>query len=88
MMDGQGIAHPRQLGIAAHLGLILDIPTIGVAKSRLCGTFAEPAKEAGNFTELTDKGESIGWCCGLRIMSIRCLCLSGIKSVSKNQFTG
>jgi deoxyribonuclease V len=60
MMDGQGVAHPRRLGVAAHLGLIMDIPTIGVAKSRLCGVYEEPAPEAGNFTELTDDHESIG----------------------------
>jgi deoxyribonuclease V len=60
IVDGQGIAHPRRLGIAAHLGLFFDIPTIGCAKSRLCGTYIEPASEAGNFTELLDNGESIG----------------------------
>jgi deoxyribonuclease V len=60
MVDGQGIAHPRRLGIAAHLGLFFDIPTIGCAKSRLCGTHQEPAPEPGNFEELTDKNESIG----------------------------
>ena len=60
IVDGQGIAHPRRLGIAAHLGLFFDIPTIGCAKSRLCGTYQEPAAEAGNFEELTDNGESIG----------------------------
>jgi deoxyribonuclease V len=60
MVDGQGIAHPRRLGIAAHLGLILDIPTIGCAKSRLCGIHRMPAPEPGNFEELLDKGETIG----------------------------
>ena len=60
MVDGQGIAHPRRLGIAAHLGLILDIPTIGCAKSRLCGIHRMPAPESGNFEELLDKGETIG----------------------------
>jgi deoxyribonuclease V len=60
IVDGQGIAHPRRLGIAAHLGLFFDIPTIGCAKSRLCGTYVEPAPAAGNFEELTDNGESIG----------------------------
>jgi deoxyribonuclease V len=59
-VDGQGIAHPRRLGIAAHLGLFFDIPTIGCAKSRLCGTYVEPAPAAGNFEELIDNGESIG----------------------------
>ena len=60
IVDGQGIAHPRRLGIAAHLGLFFDIPTIGCAKSRLCGTHQEPAPEAGNYEELVDNGEAIG----------------------------
>lgn len=60
IVDGQGIAHPRRLGIAAHLGLFFDIPTIGCAKSRLCGTFEEPGLEPGNYTELMDDNESIG----------------------------
>jgi deoxyribonuclease V len=60
IVDGQGIAHPRRLGIAAHLGLFFDIPTIGCAKSRLCGTYVEPVPAAGNFEELIDDGESIG----------------------------
>ena len=60
IVDGQGIAHPRRLGIAAHLGLFFDIPTIGCAKSRLYGTYQEPADEAGNYEELVDNGEVIG----------------------------
>ena len=60
IVDGQGIAHPRRFGIAAHLGLILDTPTIGCAKSRLCGTCEEPAPEAGCFTGLRDGEEVIG----------------------------
>ncbi|NJN29537.1 MAG: deoxyribonuclease V [Synechococcales cyanobacterium RM1_1_8] len=60
LCDGQGIAHPRRLGIASHLGLLLDKPTIGVAKSRYIGTYAEPAAEKGNWTELMDKGDRIG----------------------------
>ena len=60
MADGQGIAHPRRLGIAAHLGLFFDIPTIGCAKSRLCGTHEEPPLEPGNYEELVDRGEAIG----------------------------
>ena len=60
MVDGQGIAHPRRLGIAAHLGLFFDIPTIGCAKSRLCGTHQMPAPEPGYFEELVDNSETIG----------------------------
>lgn len=60
LVDGQGIAHPRRFGIAAHLGLFLDVPTIGCAKSRLCGAYEEPGTEAGNSTDLLDDGEVIG----------------------------
>uniref|UniRef100_UPI00261A6542 endonuclease V n=1 Tax=uncultured Halomonas sp. TaxID=173971 RepID=UPI00261A6542 len=54
MVDGQGIAHPRRLGVASHLGLWLDLPTIGVAKSRLCGRHGEPGPERGDWTPLVD----------------------------------
>lgn len=60
LVDGHGIAHPRRLGLASHLGLLLDVPTIGCAKSRLCGSHQTPADEAGAYTELTDNGEIIG----------------------------
>lgn len=60
IVDGQGIAHPRRIGLASHLGLFLDTPTIGCAKSRLCGSHEVPGTEAGNHTELMDKGETIG----------------------------
>jgi deoxyribonuclease V len=60
MVDGQGIAHPRRLGIAAHLGLLFDKPTIGCAKSRLTGKHAEPELTAGSHTELWDREELIG----------------------------
>ncbi|MBD2580052.1 deoxyribonuclease V [Oscillatoria sp. FACHB-1406] len=58
--DGQGIAHPRRFGIAAHLGVLLDIPTIGAAKSRFIGTHAELAAEKGSWQLLEDGGETIG----------------------------
>ncbi len=60
IVDGQGIAHPRRFGIASHLGLFLDTPTIGCAKSLLCGTCEMPAETAGSFSYLVDHGEVIG----------------------------
>lgn len=60
MVDGQGIAHPRRLGIAAHLGVITDMPAIGVAKSRLTGIYKQPAEAMGSKTPLMDKNEMIG----------------------------
>lgn len=54
MVDGHGIAHPRRLGVASHLGLWLDLPTIGVAKSRLTGSHDEPGPERGDWTLLED----------------------------------
>lgn len=60
MVDGQGIAHPRRLGIASHLGLLLDTPTIGCAKSRLCGSSIMPGDEPGSYEKITDNGEIIG----------------------------
>ncbi|HUV51821.1 MAG TPA: deoxyribonuclease V [Dehalococcoidia bacterium] len=60
MVDGQGIAHPRRFGIASHLGLLWDKPTIGCAKSRLCGQHKLLPPEAGSYAELLDKGEVIG----------------------------
>jgi deoxyribonuclease V len=60
IVDGQGIAHPRRLGIASHLGLVLDVPTIGCAKSRLCGDYDEPPPERGAWSPLVHKGERIG----------------------------
>lgn len=55
IIDGQGIAHPRRLGLAAHLGLFLDQPTIGCAKSRLTGTYEEPPLEKGAYSLLKDE---------------------------------
>jgi deoxyribonuclease V len=60
MCDGQGTAHPRRLGVAAHLGLWLNLPCFGCAKSRLCGEFEEPADEAGARSPLNDRGEVVG----------------------------
>lgn len=60
MCDGQGIAHPRRLGIAAHLGVICDLPSVGCAKSRLVGEHAPPGLARGCRVELRDRGELIG----------------------------
>jgi len=59
-VDGQGIAHPRRLGLASHVGVLAGLPTIGVAKSRLIGTFDPPGPEKGASAPLIDKGETIG----------------------------
>lgn len=58
--DGQGIAHPRRFGIACHLGLLIGRPAIGVGKSRLVGTHAEPDRERGAREPLIDRGETVG----------------------------
>ncbi len=60
LVDGQGLAHPRRLGLASHLGLLLDTPTIGCAKSRLCGSYEEPDVAPGSCTDLVDSSEVIG----------------------------
>ncbi len=60
LIDGQGVAHPRRFGLAAHLGLLAGIPTIGCAKSRLCGEAADPGPKRGSVTDLVDNGERIG----------------------------
>ncbi|WP_448563480.1 deoxyribonuclease V [Trichothermofontia sp.] len=60
LCDGQGIAHPRRFGLACHLGVLLDCPTIGVAKSRLMGTHADVGPTKGNYEWLYDGQEIIG----------------------------
>lgn len=60
MFDGHGLAHPRRLGIATHMGLWLDRPTFGCGKSVLVGKFDEPASERGNWSPMLHKGETIG----------------------------
>jgi len=60
LIDGQGIAHPRRVGLASHVGLFLDLSTIGCAKSILCGQHQPLGEEAGSHVELLDNGELIG----------------------------
>ena len=60
MCDGQGIAHPRRFGIASHLGVWLDIPAIGCAKSLLVGTYEEPGVKRGSFLPLVHRKEQVG----------------------------
>jgi len=61
LCDAQGIAHPRKLGLACHIGLCLDIPAVGCAKSRLCGTHEPLELRKGNSTPLYLNGEIIGY---------------------------
>ena len=60
MFDAQGLAHPRRFGLACHVGLLIDQPAIGCAKSRLCGQHQSPPARPGQFTPLVDGGETIG----------------------------
>jgi deoxyribonuclease V len=60
MLDGQGIAHPRRFGIGSHVGLLLNLPTIGCAKTLLVGKYEEPLEQAGNWSPLVHKDEVIG----------------------------
>jgi deoxyribonuclease V len=60
LCDGQGIAHPRRIGFASHLGLWLDVPSIGVAKSRLIGSHGPVPDEKGGWTPLMDGEDTIG----------------------------
>ena len=60
LVDGQGLAHPRRFGLACHLGLLLDVPAIGCAKSRLLGEHDAPDEAAGSRADLLDRGELIG----------------------------
>lgn len=60
-VDGQGIAHPRRLGIAAHFGVATGLPTIGVAKKVLAGRHDDPGPMPGDRAALVHRGEQIGW---------------------------
>ena len=58
--DAHGLAHPRRLGLASHLGLFVDVPCVGCAKSRLVGEYEEPGVEKGSVSDLTHRGEVVG----------------------------
>ena len=60
LFDGQGYAHPRRFGLACHLGVLLNMPSIGCAKSRLIGEYVEPASPRGSWTDLVHGDEAIG----------------------------
>jgi deoxyribonuclease V len=60
LFDGQGYAHPRRFGLATHLGVYLNIPSIGCATSRLIGSYEEPGPQQSSLSPLTDHGEVIG----------------------------
>lgn len=60
MLDGQGIAHPRRIGIASHFGLFIDRPTLGCAKSVLVGKYQEPLTQRGAWTPMLHQGQTIG----------------------------
>lgn len=60
MFDGQGLAHPRRVGIACHVGLLIERPTLGCAKSVLVGKYEEPPEERGAWSPMIDKGETVG----------------------------
>lgn len=58
--DAHGVAHPRRLGLASHLGLFVDVPCVGCAKSRLVGEYEEPEAEKGSASDLVHRGEVVG----------------------------
>lgn len=75
LVDGQGIAHPRMVGLASHLGVMIETPTIGCAKSRLIGDYRLPGLRRGSFASLTKKGKKIGYVLRTR-EGVRCLFVS------------
>lgn len=62
LLDGQGIAHPKKMGLATFVGIISGLPSIGCAKSHLVGTYQVPGREKGCFSPIELKGEIVGYC--------------------------
>jgi deoxyribonuclease V len=60
ILDAHGLAHPRRMGLASHLGIFLEVPTVGCAKSLLVGSFEEPGREKGSARDLVHRGEVLG----------------------------
>jgi deoxyribonuclease V len=60
LVDGQGLAHPKRFGLASHLGVLLDVPTVGCAKSRLVGEAGEPGGKVGDWVPLLHEGDTVG----------------------------
>jgi deoxyribonuclease V len=60
LVDGQGIAHPRGIGLASHIGVLLDMPMVGCAKTRLVGEYHEPERSKGSWSELLHRGTIVG----------------------------
>src|ERR687895_1593932 len=60
ILDAQGLAHPRRMGLASHIGLFLEVPTVGCAKSVLVGKYEEPGVEKGSTSDLVHRGEVVG----------------------------
>ena len=100
--DGCGIAHSRGCGLASHMGVLTGIPSIGCAKSKLCGTCDEPDREKGSWTDLVLRGEKVGYCVrsrtdvrpvfvspgsGISIESSRRLVLAAAKKYRLNEPT-
>lgn len=75
IVDGQGLAHPRRMGLACHVGVLAGLPTVGCAKSRLCGHADEPAAKRGSRSRLADGEETIGLMLRTRV-GVRCVFVS------------